>query len=312
MSGFPTETYSDNESHSDDESSGCEYISGVPCRYLPNITADTDLGVVREYVESDGPITNFDIENIYKHHRLDIFVYLYGESTKARHTQGLLACSWDLDMELRRAIDHGDIGVIEFLIEQGANPDRPITGRFNEFPLYHAALRGQAHVVKLFLDKGYTTNERDVYHAFFRAIVNRHIDVVKVFMEHGCDVHADDDELIHLSFRAETLDIFKLLTKDGTDIVNDYVCSNILCEAACENLTDFVVFFLEKKDNGVFNFDINKAMAKVVKLLGNRYYVCDTTIIKHLIDAGADDSCVPKDILNSLYGYNDTKPAMNI
>jgi len=312
MSGFPTETYSDNESHSDNEFKPAEYISGVPCRYITNITADTDIGVVREYVESDGPITNFDIENIYKHHRLDIFVYLYGESTKSRHTQGLLACSWDLDKELLRAIDNGDIGVIEFLIEQGADPGHPITGRFDEFPLYHAAQRGQAHVVKLFLDKGYTTSEQDVYHAFFTAIMNRHVDVVKVFMEHGCDVHAEDDELIHLSFRAETLDIFKLLTKDGTDIVNDYVRSNLLCEAVCENLTDFVVFFLEKKDNGVFNFDINKAMAKAVKLLGSCYYVCDTTIIKHLIDAGADDSDVPKDVLNSLYGYNDTKPAMNI
>ena len=144
---------------------------------------------------------------------------------------------------------------------------------------------------------GNTTSEQDVYHAFFTAIMNRHVDVVKVFMEHGCDVHAEDDELIHLSFRAETLDIFKLLTKDGTDIVNDYVRSNLLCEAVCENLTDFVVFFLEKKDNGVFNFDINKAMVKAVKLLGSCYFACDTTIIKHLIDAGADDSDVPKDCL---------------
>ena len=142
---------------------------------------------------------------------------------------------------LMRAARYGHKWAVSFLIENGAGVDS-ITDE-GASALHFAALEGHSEVAQLLLKGGCNPNRATTDVARItplqRAVMERHIDVVRVLLEHGADVDATNSaDLAALNIAAENGPpaIVELLLTHGARIdIQSSVTGATPLSGACQN-----------------------------------------------------------------------------
>lgn len=96
--------------------------------------------------------------------------------------------------DLIRAAEDGDVSLISSLLDEGADVNRVVDGRFPWTPLMHAASNGRTECVKLLLERGADPDHQDLDFDCAIAIAARggHWDIVKLLVEHKADPTLSD------------------------------------------------------------------------------------------------------------------------
>lgn len=117
-------------------------------------------------------------------------------------------------LEMHDASQTGDIEQIKKLIEQGIS----VNDRFHPdfYAFREAASFGHSEIVKLFLEHGADIHDWDDW-ALISASERGHYDTVSVLLEHGANVHARDDKAYREAVSRGREDIAKLLLAYGAD-----------------------------------------------------------------------------------------------
>ncbi|XP_028605404.1 ankyrin repeat family A protein 2 isoform X2 [Podarcis muralis] len=91
------------------------------------------------------------------------------------------------------AAAHGQIAVVEFLLQNGADPQ--ILGKGRESALSLACSKGYTDIVKMLLDCGVDVNEYDWNGGtpLLYAVHGNHVKCVKILLEHGADPTIETD-----------------------------------------------------------------------------------------------------------------------
>ena len=112
---------------------------------------------------------------------------------------------------------------------------------FKNSMLYEAARHGYLDIVKFLIEHGADIHENNDYILQW-ASGSGYLDVIKCLVEHGADIHADDDEALHWASTNGCFDIVKYLVEQGADIheSNDYA----LIQASCNGYLDIVKYLV--------------------------------------------------------------------
>ena len=95
------------------------------------------------------------------------------------------------------------------------------------YPLRIASDNGNMNVVKLILEKGVDLEERlgdaedagtIVGEALIGAGIGGHIDIVKLLLKYGADIHTNNDEAVRWASKTGQYDVVRLLLEKGADI----------------------------------------------------------------------------------------------
>jgi len=132
----------------------------------------------------------------------------------------------ELDEELLKAAEKGDVDRVRELLRRGANPNT--RGKDGITPLHLAAHHGYVGIARLLLEHGADVNARDKdgytplhWTAFYgKYDVARH-DVARLLLNRGADVDARDrydSTPLHLAAFVGSLDVVKLLLECGADV----------------------------------------------------------------------------------------------
>jgi ankyrin repeat protein len=149
------------------------------------------------------------------------------------HAQILLNIGADIhyksDLSLILACENKSLELVEFLLTNGGNPNAIMElywediGESGEILsvldytisiLSFHAKEGNLEVVKLLL--GFGSN--DVDQALIYSCDYGHFEIVKLFLEHNVNIHANDDEVLRWSARNGNLEVVKLLLEHGANV----------------------------------------------------------------------------------------------
>jgi ankyrin repeat protein len=89
--------------------------------------------------------------------------------------------------------------------------------------------------------------------SFVWACFQGRLEIVKLLLEHGVDIHYDNDNAIRLASYGENLDIVKLLVERGANIHahNDYALEIASEHESTELIKYFENLILKEKINGI-------------------------------------------------------------
>jgi ankyrin repeat protein len=159
--------------------------------------------------------------------------------------------------------------------------------------LINAAAKGALETVKLLLENGanvHAENDR----ALHLASINGYVKIVKMLLEAGANVHAENDAALREAFSRGHVEIVKLLLENGADVHadNDYA----LQWASRNGYVEVVKILLE---NGA---DIHADNDLALRWASSRGYV---EVVKLLLENGADPHAEDDEALRraSSYGH---------
>ena len=113
----------------------------------------------------------------------------------------------------------------------------------NDYALRHSSQYGQIEVVKFLIEKGANIHAIDD-HALIWSSQYGHIEVVKFLVEKGANIHADDECALRESSRNGHIDVVKFLVENGANI---HANNNHALRTSCINGHNEVVKFLVEK-----------------------------------------------------------------
>ncbi|CAL4969309.1 unnamed protein product [Urochloa decumbens] len=150
------------------------------------------------------------------------------------------------DTPLVNAVRGGTVGVVQYLLEHGANPDKA-DGK-GCTPLHFAAEGGHCEIVKALLSKGANVDSFcDAGTPLHMAAFCENDDVIKILLDHHPDCNKafnDGYTPLYMALIAGSLRCVKLLIEAGADVKG--VGTVIpLVHAANKGLTDFYNCLLE-------------------------------------------------------------------
>ncbi|CAL4887802.1 unnamed protein product [Urochloa decumbens] len=150
------------------------------------------------------------------------------------------------DTPLVNAVRGGTVGVVQYLLEHGANPDKA-DGK-GCTPLHFAAEGGHCEIVKALLSKGANVDSFcDAGTPLHMAAFCENDDVIKILLDHHADCNKafnDGYTPLYMALIAGSLKCVKLLIEAGADVKG--VGTVIpLVHAANKGLTDFYNCLLE-------------------------------------------------------------------
>ena len=119
---------------------------------------------------------------------------------------------------LLEAVVHGQHEVVQFLIERGADPNKP----YRHMPMNSAAQKGHEKVVRVFLDAGMDPDEsgRQGYTPMHFAARNGHKNVVKMLIDAGAHIDKTNqfgDTPLHWAADEGQSDMYQFLLDNGAD-----------------------------------------------------------------------------------------------
>jgi hypothetical protein len=127
---------------------------------------------------------------------------------------------------LATAVVQGEVGVVRFLLEQGADPNIPNKNGLT--PLDHACSRDKAiamTLAKLLLDHGANVNTKRPNPTYITslswAVSSDNTELVRLLIDHGADITAAYDTgatALHTAAGRGDLEIAKLLIEHGADV----------------------------------------------------------------------------------------------
>jgi ankyrin repeat protein len=139
------------------------------------------------------------------------------------------------NVKLLTACMDGRLDRAKLALEKGADVNIRSTSGYT--PLDFACICGHFDVVKLLFDKGARVQSYTVIRTLIRASQHGYLEIVKLLVENGVDVHAEDDGAL---YRARTLEVAKYLLEHGANARADN--HRALREAS---IFDFVKLFVE-------------------------------------------------------------------
>lgn len=216
----------------------------------------------------------------------DIFAYLVQNGFNIHAYNGYC---------LTAAVEKQDIRLVNMIINLGFN-----VNQYGDGSMYAAALRNNLNIVKLFINCGFEFN--NCTQAFIAAARSNSIDILVYFIEHGVDVHANDDVAIIVAAGRGNLEALIILENAGADIraEND----GALREAIFNKKVNVIAYLLNKipgvlppglLTDAIITSDINiiKMIAPRTNILDSRFITeavsnnVDIGVIKYLISIGA-------------------------
>ena len=119
---------------------------------------------------------------------------------------------------LLEAVVHGQHEVVQFLIERGADPNKP----YRHMPMNSAAQKGHEKVVRVFLDAGMDPDEsgRQGYTPMHFAARNGHKNVVRMLIDAGAHIDKTNqfgDTPLHWAADEGQSDMYQFLLDNGAD-----------------------------------------------------------------------------------------------
>lgn len=118
----------------------------------------------------------------------------------------------DLNTDLIRAADRGDLEVVTSLLKEGADPKAQ-----DSDALIGAAASGKIEVVKVLLENGADAKGQNS-DALVKAATLEHADIVKLLLEYGADPKAQDSKAFVNAVSDGNIEIIKLLVQNGADL----------------------------------------------------------------------------------------------
>ncbi len=148
---------------------------------------------------------------------------------------GYMFGEYDKDRSLVLASHNGDLPVVKYLTEHGAN----VNDR-NNYALRLASQCGHLSVVKYLTEHGANIQSND-NEALRSASYRAHSEIVKYLIEHGADINIGNDGVLQCFTAKGNLDMVKYLVSKGANIHAD--------------------------DNGIIRISIGKGHLPIVKYL---------------------------------------------
>lgn len=156
----------------------------------------------------------------------------------------------ELDQNLRQAVDRGNVGKIERLLQSGANPNAiDASGRD---AIIAAAWRGREMVVEFLIEKGVDidTVDLDGRTPLTWAAINGYRSIVEDLLAHGADPNAIDDSgttpLIRAAWNGHSEVVETLLEQGADPLIKDFEGHTALDRAREEDWPQ-VVRLLEQR-----------------------------------------------------------------
>jgi len=189
------------------------------------------------------------------------------------------------------AVKHGDIAMIKFLLEHGADPNLPWKYEDNDpiAPISLAAnfmnLSGTqvADIVKVLLDHGAHVNAIDPkshWTPLMHIALRNRPEAVEVLLHAGADINAKDAEGETALMKVTSdglVNIVELLLKHGAN--------TSLTNKLDETALDMAIYQKQKEIAGMLMADKKSIGSKTINAA---MYQKDTPLLKKLIEAGAD------------------------
>jgi len=155
---------------------------------------------------------------------------------KERGTDGqciyALTESTEPPLSLQEAAAIGDVNMVSFLLEKGADVNA-WDGGLKSTAIQRAAQNGYREVVELLLTKGARIGAKDELpdrRALHYAVQNGHKDIVELLVTHGADVNAknsEGDTALDVALDQNQKDIIELLIAKGAEVSSIYVAARI-------------------------------------------------------------------------------------
>ncbi len=115
--------------------------------------------------------------------------------------------SYDYDYAIQVSSEIGNVKVVRYLAENGAN-----IHRWSDQALRLASSNGHLEVVKYLVEQGADINTEDDQ-PLISASSNGHLEVVKYLVEKGANIHADDDNAVKMANKNNHLEVVRYLVK---------------------------------------------------------------------------------------------------
>ena len=117
----------------------------------------------------------------------------------------------NLNQQLIKASENGDLDNIKYLVENGANIHAQ-----DDYVLRYSSRYGYLDIVKCLVENGANIHTQDDC-ALRWSIQGGYLDIVKYLVENGADIHADNDYALWWSVCSNYLEIVKYLIENGAD-----------------------------------------------------------------------------------------------
>ena len=125
---------------------------------------------------------------------LEHVTLLIEQGTDKNHIGGYFG-----DTALSAAAKNNHLSVVQYLVEQGADTDKPSTKSSGFIPLHYASRDGHLDVARYLLEQGADRDKAkdDGWTSLHLAVANNHIETAKLIMVYGADLNArtNDGEL---------------------------------------------------------------------------------------------------------------------
>ncbi|KAL6634313.1 hypothetical protein ACP70R_026984 [Stipagrostis hirtigluma subsp. patula] len=208
---------------------------------------DGGNGRIREAVEAVRDLLGFGALHIATGHgRMLVCAYLVGELQV-----DVNAVAGSGDTPLSCAVRHGRVDIVRYLLEHGANPNKPVV--FDCTSLHLAVgealyITGKCEIVELLLSNGADVNLLShIGTPLHVAAMENQDAAMKILLDHHADCNKGFTIFTPLftALKARSLNCTKLLLKAGADVMKGIGKATPLIFAAMEGLTDFYECLLE-------------------------------------------------------------------
>lgn len=135
--------------------------------------------------------------------------------------------AYEVIKELNELCKAGKLFDVQDWIKAGKpiNPKQPEKGNRRKTPLEVAIDKGFHSLVQILLEAGAVISD-DRYNALDQAISERRLDIIKLLVEHGADVHSIDMVLVFDTWDPKIMEYF---IEHGADVETDYPLAIALC-----------------------------------------------------------------------------------
>lgn len=160
-------------------------------------------------------------------------------------------------------VNNENIKITKFLIENSVSINK-------DDALINSASRGYLDIVKLLIMNGADIHSKNESSLLLSA-KNGHLDVVSFLLLNGANVHARDNLILKQSIIYRHFEVAKLLIENGASFRDDD--DYIFCTSAMNGELDFVIFLVDKganihaQDEYALIWSLNKRHFEVTKYL---------------------------------------------
>lgn len=108
------------------------------------------------------------------------------------------------------SIENNNVQIVKMLLE------KKLATKFLEY-LYDACKFGFTEIARLILEHSKPNNIDWINHLFINACGTKHIDIVKLFLEYGADIHTRDESALRIAIYHHNYELMQFLIKNGAN-----------------------------------------------------------------------------------------------